>query len=254
MNGRTIGWSVAALVVLGLAYLSLGGAIDYPDKDLREIDRDQLFARTERLLAESESWPAELQDGNVVLSTSLEPAPIRTIRYSIEVEGSMEKAIELLRFENYSGEGRREREGLDKWEETLWEGPPQADGFPSTWVRRSVHIAPPPGGNRDAVVLYFEDRPDDKTYRLAFESIETIDGKPVPEVEGAVRFKVLPSIYKVDEIAPGRILIRKYECVDPRGVMSPWLNNHLISKLFFRRFMFEQAKELRDTIAAAGAS
>ena len=81
--------------------------------------------------------------------------------------------------------------------------------------------------------------------------METINGENFPEIENAVRFKVLPSIYKVEQLDGNRIRIRKYEAVDPRGVMSPWLNNHIISKLFFRKYMFEQAKDLRDQIRAA---
>jgi hypothetical protein len=116
-----------------------------------------------------------------------------------------------------------------------------------------VHLAPPPGGNRDAVVLYFEDRPDPKTYRIAFQSVETLDGKPWPEVEDAVRFKVLPSLYKVEEIAPGKVRIRKVEAVDPRGAMSKLMNNYVISFFFFRNYMFEQAQEMRAGLAAAGS-
>ena len=76
-------------------------------------------------------------------------------------------------------------------------------------------------------------------------------GEGFPEVEDAVRFKVLPSIYKVEEIAPGRIRIRKVEAVDPRGSMSPLMNNYIISLVFFRNYMFEQAKAMRDTLAGA---
>jgi hypothetical protein len=99
--------------------------------------------------------------------------------------------------------------------------------------------------------MYFEDRPDPKTYRIAFQSVETIDGKAFPEVEDAVRFKVLPSIYKVEETAPGRVRIRKIEAVDPRGSMSTLMNNYFISKLFFRNYMFDQAKAMRDALRAA---
>ena len=96
--------------------------------------------------------------------------------------------------------------------------------------------------------MYFEDRPDPKTYRIAFQSIETIEGEEFPEVEGAVRFKVLPSLYKVQEIAPGKVRIRKVEGVDPRGAMSTLMNNYFISILFFRNYMFEQAKDMREAL------
>src|SRR5215470_7250108 len=100
--------------------------------------------------------------------------------------------------------------------------------------------------------MYFEDRPDPKTYRIAFQSVETIDGKAFPEVEGAVRFKVLPSIYKVEETAPGKVRIRKIEAVDPRGSMSALMNNYFISKFFFRNYMFDQAKAMRTTLKGQG--
>lgn len=246
-NQKKTALAICGVLLIAILYASLGGGIEYPDIDTSDVDREKLFSMTEKLLADSESWPAELTDGGVVVASSLEPYPVRTVRYSIEVEGDMDKAIELLRFENYSGKERRHKD--DKYEDTLYEV--ESEGFPDEWVRRSVHIAPPPGGNRDAVVIYFEDQPDDKTYRIAFQSIETIAGKSFPEVEDAVRFKVLPSIYKVEQIAPGKIRIRKIEAVDPRGSMSPLLNNQVISKVFFRSYMFEQAKALRDVLEGA---
>ena len=83
------------------------------------------------------------------------------------------------------------------------------------------------------------------------QSVETIEGKDFPEVEDAVRFKVLPSIYKVEEIAPGRVRVRKVEAVDPRGAMSTLMNNYFISLWFFRSYMFEQAKEMRANLGVA---
>ncbi len=157
----------------------------------------------------------------------------------MELDAKFEDVVAYLRNDNYSGPGRRDKP--DKYEVTLYENGPHE------WVRRSVHIAPPPGGDRDAVVLYFEDRPDPKTYRIAFQSVETLDGKPFPEVENTVRFKVMPSIIKIEETAPGRVRVRKVEAVDPRGSMSPLVNNYIISYVFFRCYMFDQAKAIRDT-------
>jgi hypothetical protein len=172
------------------------------------------------------------------------------VRYSVEVQGDFEKAIEYVKDETYSGPGRRDQPHLDKYEVTLFEK--KKDGIPSEWVRRSVHISPPPGGNRDAVVMYLEDRPAPNVYRVAFQSVESHDGKAWPEVEGAVRFKVLPSMYKIVETAPGEVLVRKVEAVDPRGAMSTLMNNYFISLLFFRNFMFEQAQAMQVALAAAG--
>ena len=235
----------AVLILLFLIFLA--GGVDYPDTDTSELDRDQLFLATEKLLEEEEAWPVELTADSVVVASSLEPNPVRTVWYSVEVDAPLEKVIEYVKDENYSGKTRRQK--TDKYEDTLYQKD-NADG-PYEWVRRSVHIAPPPGGNRDAVVMYFEDRPDPKTYRIAFQSVETIDGKDFPEVEDAVRFKVLPSIYKVEEIAPGKVRIRKVEAVDPRGSMSTLMNNYFISLMFFRSYMFEQAKGMRETLHEA---
>ena len=245
MKTAAIALGVVILVVLWFVFLA--GSTSYPDTDVRDVDRDKLFRQTEQLLAESESWPAELTAPGIVLATSLAPYPVRTIRYSVEVEGDFQKAVAYVHDENYSGKTRRQK--ADKYEDTMWE---QADasGQPTEWVRRSVHIAPPPGGNRDAVVVYFEDRPDPKTYRIAFQSVETLDGKPWPVVEGAVRFHVSPSMYKVEEIAPGRVRIRKVEAVDPRGSMSRLMNNYFLSIYFFRSYMFHQANDMYRSLSA----
>jgi hypothetical protein len=235
---------LGAMVALALWFVFLAGGVDYPSTDVRNVDRDRLFQQTEELLGQSEAWPADLTDDSVLVASSLEPYPVRTVRYSVEVDADLEKVVAYVRNENYSGKTRREK--ADKYEDTLYE---KGDGErPDEWVRRSVHIAPPPGGNRDAVVVYFEDRPDPKTYRVAFRSVETIDGKEFPAVEDAVRFQVLPSIYKVEETAPGRVRVRKVEAVDPRGSMSTLMNNYFISKYFFRNYMFEQAKAMRDAL------
>ena len=90
-----------------------------------------------------------------------------------------------------------------------------------------------------------------KRQNKLFQSVETIEGKSFPEIEDAVRFKVLPSIYKVEEIAPGRVRIRKVEAVDPRGSMSTLMNNYFISLIFFRSYMFEQAKQMREALHEA---
>lgn len=247
MTAKTkVGIVLMGVTLFVLWFVFLAGGVDYPDRDVRDLQRDRLFQQTEQLLQESEAWPPELTADGVVVSSSLEPYPVRTVRYSVEVEADLEKVIAAVKDENYSGPGRRDRPDKDKYEVTLYEKD-GADG-PSEWVRRSVHMAPPPASNRDAVVMYFEDRPDPKTYRIACQSVETIDGKPFPEVKGAVRFKVLPSIYKVEEIAPRRVRIRKVEAVDPRGSMSTLMNNYFLSLFYFRNYMFEQAKALRQTL------
>ncbi|MAJ59141.1 MAG: hypothetical protein CBC48_03535 [bacterium TMED88] len=245
---RVILVSLAVLVAGVLWFVFLAGSTDYSDADIREVNRAELFAITEQLLAESESWPPELEADQVSVSSSLEPYPVRTVRYSVEVEADFEEVVEYIKDENYSGPGRRDKPEKSKYEVTLYQK--DVEGVPNEWVRRSVHIAPPPGGNRDAVVVYYEDRPDPNTYRVAFQSIETIDGKDVPVVEDAVRFKVLPSIYKVEQTAPGKVRVRKIEAVDPRGSMSTAMNNYFISLLFFRDYMFEQAKDMRRTLGS----
>ena len=244
--------SVLCLAVVSALYFVFlaGGKNEYSETDLSQLDRNELFRITEGLLEDSENWPTELSAEGVAVSSSLEPYPARAVRYSVEIEGAdFEEVIAYVKDENYSGPGRRDKPELDKYEVTLYQK--DQNGRPYEWVRRSVHFSPPPGGNRDAVVMYFEDRPDPKTYRIAFQSIETIDGKEFPEVDGAVRFKVLPSIYKVEEKAPGKVLVRKVEGVDPRGALSSAMNNYFISLMFFRNYMFEQAKDMQATLGQA---
>jgi hypothetical protein len=243
---KKAGIVLGGLVVVVLWFVFLAGGVDYPDTDVRDVQRDQLFRQTEQLLEESEAWPPDLTDEAVIVASSLEPNPVRTVRYSVEVDADLETVVAYVKDENYSGPGRRDKPAKDKYEVTLYQK--DKDGVPHEWVRRSVHIAPPPGGNRDAVVVYFEDRPDPKTYRIAFQSVESLDGEAFPEVEDAVRFKVLPSIYKVEEISPGRVRVRKVEAVDPRGSMSTLMNNYFISLFFFRNYMFEQAKDMRQAL------
>ena len=239
---------VLGILVVGVLYfVFLAGKADYPDKDSRELERAELFRITEKLLADSESWPVELSAEGVEVSSSLDVYPIRAVRYSVEVNAPLEKVVAYVKDENYSGAERRHKK--DKYEDTMSQT--DRDGEPYEWIRRSVHIAPPPGGNRDAVVMYFEDRPDPKTYRIAFESVETINGESFVEVEDTVRFKVLPSIYKVEEIGPNRVRVRKVEGVDPRGAMSTPMNNYFISIFFFRDYMFEQAKDMRASLATS---
>lgn len=243
---KAVALALGAVLVVVLWFVFLAGSTSYPDVDVRNVDREGLFRKTEQLLAESEDWPAALTEPGIVLATSLAPYPVRTVRYSVDFDGDFEQAVAYVKNENYNGKTRREKR--DKWEETLYERDDDA-GRPTEWVRRSVHIAPRPGGNREAVVLYFEDRTDAKTYRIACQSVESIDGKPFPGVENAVRFKVLPSMYKVEETAPGRVRIRKVEAVDPRGSMSRLMNNYFLSIVFFRSYMFDQAKDMRASLA-----
>src|SRR5262249_33663792 len=162
-----------------LWFVFLAGRARYPDTDVRDVDRERLFSQTEQLLRQSEVWPADLTDDSVIVASSLEPYPVRAVRYSVEVDADLETVIKYVKAENYSGKTRREKPG--KYEDTLYEK--DNDDGPYEWVRRSVHTAPFPAGNRDAVVVYFEDRPDPKTYRIAFQSVETIDGKAFPAVE-----------------------------------------------------------------------
>lgn len=64
---------------------------------------------------------------------------------------------------------------------------------------------------------------------------------------------VNPAIYTAEETAPGQARIIKVEAVDPRGSVSPLLNNYFVSLFFFRRYMFEEAKAMRDELAAKPA-
>ena len=248
-NTKTTSLIIGGVIVIGLMSLSFGGGIEYQDHDTRDIERAALFGNTQSLLEESEAWPVELSDGTVEVKSSLEPRPVRTVRYEItELDATLEEAIDYVRDHTYGGLERRVTS--EKYEDTLWQ-PEDTVGHPTEWVRRSVHISPPPGGNRDCTVLYVENRPDPKTWMLGFQSVETIEGNEFVE-EDAVRCMVMPSLYKLTELPSGKIHVRKIETVDPRGALSPLLNNLIISKIFFRNYMFEQAKEMRDTFEGEG--
>lgn len=244
---KMAGIAVGGLVLILLYLIFLSGGAEYADHDTSEVEKAKLFQATEKLLADSEAWPTELSSEGVAVASSLDVYPVRAVRYQVDIDGDFDKVVEYVRDENYSGKTRRQKK--DKYEDTLYEK--DEAGGPYEWVRRSVHVAPPPGGNRDAVVLYFEDRPDPNTYRIAFQSIETIGGKGFPEVEDAVRFKVLPSMYKVEKLDSGKVRVRKVEGVDPRGSMSTLMNNYFISLMFFRDYMFEQAKDMRASLSEA---
>ncbi len=101
-------------------------------------------------------------------------------------------------------------------------------------------------GLADDAFVHVADAPDPKTYLLGFQSVETIEGNEFVK-EDAVRFKVMPSVYKIEGLPSGKLRVRKIETVDPRGALSPLMNNLIISKVFFRNYMFEQAKEMRVT-------
>jgi hypothetical protein len=245
----TVAILVGAILLIAFIARLLTTPSEYPEMDLTEIDKDQLFLQGEQLLKESDTWPTDLSDGSVVLASSLEPFAVRTVRYQVEIEADFEKVVEYVK--NMSDCGKTTRESKGKFEETLYDE--NRGGANHEWVRRSVHISPPPGSNRDAIVVYFEDRPTPTTYRIGFRSIDSIDGKAIPAFEGAARFVVNPAIYKVEEIAPGKVRIRKVEAVDPQGSVSPLLNNYFISLMFFRNYMFDEAKAMRDNFVATHA-
>ena len=66
---RVILVSLAVLVAGVLWFVFLAGSTDYSDADIREVNRAELFAITEQLLAESESWPPELEADQVSVSS-----------------------------------------------------------------------------------------------------------------------------------------------------------------------------------------
>src|SRR5262249_38717605 len=93
--------AIALLLIVVLWFVFLAGQASYPDTDARNVDRDRLFRQTEQLLAESEAWPAALTETGIVLATSLAPYPVRTVRYSVDVDGDFEKAVAYVKNENY---------------------------------------------------------------------------------------------------------------------------------------------------------
>ena len=127
---KIAGIVLGVLVLFALWFVFLAGSTDYPDHDSRELSQAELLRATETLLEESEAWPVELSSEGVVVSSSLEPHPVRTVRYTVDVNAPFEKAIEFVKEENYSGPERREK--ADKWEQTMY----QKDGphGPEEWV------------------------------------------------------------------------------------------------------------------------
>ena len=241
---------VGTVLLIGLAIgvRKLLTSVDYPKVALEEIDREALFAEGEALLKRSESWPVEMREEAATLSSSLEPYPVRTVRYDVEVDADFEDVVAYVRRLSYCPQKRLET--ADKIEEMLYD---KSTGETShEWIRRSVHVSPPPGRNRDAVVGYFEKRPDAKTYIVAFRSVDAMDGRPIEPWENSTRFTVHPAIYSVSETRPGHARIIKIEGVDPQGLVSPFLNNYFISVFFFRKYMFEEAKNMRDALTGGG--
>ena len=50
-----------------------------------------------------------------------------------------------------------------------------------------------------------------------------------------------------------RLRIIKVEAVYPCGLVSALLNNYFVSLLFFRRYLFDEAKAMRDTLSGKKA-
>ncbi|MAJ60332.1 MAG: hypothetical protein CBC48_10170 [bacterium TMED88] len=212
----------------------------YPKVDLSQIDRKALRATGEQLLCEAETWPEELSAPGVSVASSCAPYAVRTVVYRVETDGLFEAAVQYVK--NLSDCAAPRREKPDKIEETLYD---QGRGEKQhEWIRRSVHVSPPPGSNRDAVVFYVEDRPNEDTYTIAFQSVDQMDGQDIDPHEGASRFHVNPAYFKVERAAPNRVVVRKIEAVDPCGRVSSAVNNYFISLAFFRKYMFDEAKAL----------
>ena len=90
---RKAAFALGGVVLILLYLIFLSGGNEYEDHDVADLDRQQLFKITEQLLEESEEWPSQLTAEGVEVSSSLEPYPVRAVRYMVEVEGDFEKAI-----------------------------------------------------------------------------------------------------------------------------------------------------------------
>ena len=246
MTGSTLVVLLGAIALIALLAFVLTRSRRYPPMDLADVDRRALIEEMEAVLEASEQWPVALSDGSVTLASATGVFPVRAVRYQVEADVDFERAVDYVKGLCDCGETMKQKP--DKIEETLYDKGRGGDDH--EWVRRSVHVSPPPGSNRDATVLYFQDRPAPKVYRIGFRSVDSIDGQPIEPWERASRFTVHPAIYRVDEPAPGRVRIRKLEAVDPQGMVSPLLNDYFISIRFFRRYMFEEAKAMRDALVA----
>lgn len=245
-------FGIVLLVACGLVWVALflTRPNRYPKVDLSQIDRQALRATGEQLLAQAETWPEELSAPGVSVASSCDPYQVRTVVYCVEVEGEFESAVQYVKKLSDCAVPRLEKP--DKIEETLYD---QGRGEKQhEWIRRSVHVAPPPGSDRDAVVFYAEDRPDEDTYTIAFQSVDQMDGQDIDPHEGALRFHVNPAYFKVERAAANRVVVRKIEGVDPCGRVSSLVNNYFISLVFFRKYMFEEAKTMRAHLSTQSST
>ncbi|MDG2052114.1 MAG: hypothetical protein P8M78_18335 [Myxococcota bacterium] len=218
----------------------------YPEIDLDQIDRKSLREAGEKLLSQAETWPAELSATGVSVASSCAPYAARTVFYRVEAEANFESAVRYVKKLSDCEVPRLEKP--DKIEETLYDH--GRGGKQHEWVRRSVHVSPPPGSNRDAVVFYVEDRPSEDTYTIAFQSVDQMHKKRIEPHEGASRFHVNPAYYKVERGSAGRVIVQKIEAVDPCGMVSSIVNNYFISLVFFRKYMFEEAKAMHTQLSS----
>lgn len=239
---------ILTILLVGFAYWlfrALTRPNQYPPLDLEKIDREGLRAKGQRLLAEAESWPIQLEAEGVSVASSCEPYAVRTVQYRVECKADFEKTVAYVKKLSDCEVPRLEKPG--KIEETLYDH--NRGQARHEWVRRSVHVAPPPGSTRDAVVFYIEDRPTEDTYTIAFQSVDRMGGKAIEPHEGASRFQVNPAYYQVQKQGNDRVVVHKIEAVDPCGMVSSWLNNYFISVFFFRKYMFDEAQTMRDKLS-----
>ncbi|MCH2187653.1 hypothetical protein MK280_17505 [Myxococcota bacterium] len=243
-----INLAVILLIALGFLWIArfLTRPNRYPTRDLSQIDREELHAKGERLLSQAKTWPEELSASGVSVASSCTPYTVRTVVYRVEAEGSFETAVQYVKDLSDCVVPRREKP--DKIEETLYDR--DRGGTQHEWIRRSVHVAPPPGSNRDAVVFYCESRPNEETYTIAFESVYRMDGQNIEPHEGASRFHVNPAYFKVEKLGPNGVIVRKIEAVDPCGRVSSVVNNYFISLAFLLKYMFDEAKTMHSRFAS----
>ena len=239
---------ILTILVAGFTYWlfrTLTRPNQYSPVDLEQIDRDELRKKGQRLLAQSESWPIQLKAEGVSVSSSCEPYVVRAVRYRVECRADFESTVAYVKKLSDCEVPRLEKPG--KIEETLYDH--NRGQARHEWVRRSVHVSPPPGSNRDAVVFYTEDRPTEDTYTIAFQSVDRMAGQSIEPHEGTSRFQVKPAYYQIQKQGEDRVVVDKIEAVDPCGMVSSWLNNYFISVFFFRKYMFDEAQTMRANLS-----
>ena len=131
---KKVAIAAGGLVLVLLFLIFLSGSQEYADTDVRELDRAQLFHQTEKLLEEADQWPAELSTDSVSVASSLEPYPVRTVRYTVDTRGRVDE-LEVLSADPGKTFEATVRKAIRRWrhEPYLADGEPVAASVTRTF-------------------------------------------------------------------------------------------------------------------------